>query len=534
MLKVPQLWELSETERRPLVVYLLEVISELNETVQQLKESNQVLRDEVGRLKGQKGKPDIKASRLEPVKKEASETAKSEGKRAGSLKRKKTRHLQVHQTVDIAPEEVPQGSVFKGYQRYTVQDIKFQVHTTQYRLQRWLSPEGKMVTGKLPQGVQGCHYGPELRSYVLYQYYHGHVTQPLIYEQLCEWKILISKGQVNRIITEGHERFHEEKEAILKTGLEVSPYIQVDDTGARHEGKNGVCTQVGNESFAYFQSTDSKSRINFLQILQAGTGAYIFNEEAFVYMSEQGLPKAALALLKHCKQTVFETEAVFLQALSDSGILSARYVRIATEGALYGQVLCQALHPDLAIISDDAGQFNILTHGLCWVHAERLIAKLIGFNDDQRSELESIRDRIWDLYKGLKAYKLCPSDTQKLLLEKQFDDIVATKTCFASLNSALKRMKLNKSELLLVLERPDVPLHNNRSENHIRDVVKKRKISGSTRNDSGRQCRDTFASLKRTCRNLGISFWCFLNDRIAQTALLPPLPLLIRQHAAST
>ena len=109
-----------------------------------------------------------------------------------------------------------------------------------------------------------------LISFMLYQYYHAHVTQPLILEQHLEFGIDISSGQVNRIITEGKERYHAEKDEILRAGLEVSRYIHVDDTGARHQGRNGYCTHIGNELFAWFASTQSKSRTNFLELLRAG------------------------------------------------------------------------------------------------------------------------------------------------------------------------------------------------------------------------------------------------------------------------
>jgi len=93
--------------------------------------------------------------------------------------------------------------------------------------------------------------------------------------------------------------------------------------------------------------------------------------------------------------------------------------------------------------------------------------------------------------------------------------------------------RLRKDELLLVLKHPDIPLHTNGSETDIRDFVKKRKVSGGTRSDLGRQCRDTFASLKKTCRKLGISFWEYLQDRVSLTKAIPPLPMLIRNAAAS-
>ena len=97
----------------------------------------------------------------------------------------------------------------------------------------------------------------------------------------------------------------------------------------------------------------------------------------------------------------------------------------------------------------------------------------------------------------------------------------------------MRRVAKNKAELLLVLNRPDIPLHNNLSERDIREYVKKRKISGSTRSDNGRRCRDTFTSLKKTCRKLGVSFWGYLNDRVSNAGEIPPLPDLIRVRARS-
>ena len=84
----------------------------------------------------------------------------------------------------------------------------------------------------------------------------------------------------------------------------------------------------------------------------------------------------------------------------------------------------------------------------------------------------------------------------------------------------------------MVLEHPAIPLHNNLSENDIRQYVKKRKISAGTRSDAGRRCRDTFLSLKTTCRKLGVTFWRYLRDRIRRLNEIPSLADLIRRKAA--
>ena len=232
-------------------------------------------------------------------------------------------------------------------------------------------------------------------------------------------------------------------------------------------------------------------------------------------------------------RVVIADEHDWQAALKGWGISNAGHVRIVTEGALLAAVLTHGVNPDLAIVSDDAGQFNILIHALCWIHAERILAKLVGFNDDQRADLEQVRTVVWELYRDLKAYKLAPRKKARVALARRFDELCATRTRFSSLNHALERMGRNKKELLLVLDRPDLPLHNNLSEGDIREQVKRRKISGGTRSDDGRRGRDTFASLKKTCRKLGVSFWTFLGDRIRDAGAVTSLPRLIEARALS-
>jgi hypothetical protein len=240
-------------------------------------------------------------------------------------------------------------------------------------------------------------------------------------------------------------------------------------------------------------------------------------------MSKQGLPVILLEKLAAQAEKISSSQEEWKATLDGLGIASERHIRIATEGALLGSVHAHGAHPELVIMSDDAGQFNVLRHALCWIHAERVFAKLLCLGELHREALAQVRGAIWNLYRGLQAYKAAPDDLLKGELEQQFDDLCDMKTCFVSSNMALQRMKLNKEELLLVLERPDLPLHNNLSERDIREYVKKRKISGSTRSDEGRRCRDTFASLKKTCRKNGLSFWEYLQDRLRGTDRIAPL-----------
>ena len=501
------------------MVTLVELIHLQHEQIQGLK-------DEIARLKKQKTKPKLRPSALDKKKK---------GKGRGSRKnRSKLETLEIHEQVDIAPEKpIPEGSRLKGYETYTVQDLVIKPHNTVYRLERWVTPDGQTLKGHLPEEISG-HFGTTLKSFILYQYYHAHVTQPLILEQLVDLGVDISTGALSRIITKGKDVFHKEKAEILRVGLEVSSYVNVDDTGARHNGKNGYCTHIGNELFAFFESTESKSRINFLEILRQEHEDYVLSEVALELMRLQKMPKGKLDVLKaHLGRRLEGKKHAWQELLKSLDITTSRHVRIATEGALLGSVLDHGVNPELIVVSDDAGQFNLLImlHALCWIHAERLLAKLVGFSDDHRKDLTQVRGQIWDLYQILKLYKSCPNDKLAVEVSERFDAIFTQKTRFETLNQLLKRLHKNKIELLLVLSHPELPLHNNLSEGDVREYVKKRKISGSTRSKDGRRCRDTFATLKKTCRKLGVSFWHFLKDRVSGKNTIEPLPELIRQRA---
>jgi hypothetical protein len=137
---------------------------------------------------------------------------------------------------------------------------------------------------------------------------------------------------------------------------------------------------------------------------------------------------------------------------------------VATEGALWGSIKGHGFLPDTVIVSDDAGQFNVGQHGLCWVHAERLVHKLDTFTDEQRKAQACIRELIWSFYRDLKVYRQNPSRQRKASLRARFDRIFARKTGFVTLDRLLTRLHANKPELLMVLDRPEIPLHTNGSE----------------------------------------------------------------------
>ncbi len=508
------------------VLLTIEEYEGILSSIKALQADNEKLRAEIRLLKEHPKKPDIKQNNIEKPKKE--DGTKATEKRAGSEKKEKTKALKIHKEEIIEVEGVQPEWTFKGYNDYVIQDVIIESHNTKYRLKKYITAQGKYVTASLPQELKGSHFGTELQKFVLYQYYHCHVTQPLLLEQLMELGVSISTGELNNLIIENKKTFHQEKEAILTQGLAVCSFIQTDDTGARHQGKNGYCTVICNDLFTYFKSGESKSRINFLELLRTPQYKdYQINSDALIYMEQQGLPAKYKVLLDCLSPIVYPDKESFEKQLMDLGITADHAVKIATQGALMGSIMEHGFNKNMAIISDDAGQFNVFIHGLCWVHAERNIQKVHCFTDEQRALMESKLTALWNLYKELKQYKENPDLFKKQELNKAFDKLFKETTGFLSLDNALNSAWKNKQELLLVLDRPEIPLHNNTSERDIREYVKKRKISGSTRSEEGRKCRDTFTSLKKTCRKLGISFWAYLNDRIILAMKIPMLSDLI-------
>jgi hypothetical protein len=212
---------------------------------------------------------------------------------------------------------------------------------------------------------------------------------------------------------------------------------------------------------------------------------------------------------------------------------SPRAIALAPEGALIGALAAPGFNLEIGLVSDDAGQFDLFVHGLCWVHAERPLSHLVPPNESDRRAIAWVRQQVWFVYRDLKAYRRQPDPAAKDPITAGFEALCATETRCEPLNEVLHGLQRNQAELLRVLERPELPIHNNRSETDLRDMVKKRNISAGTRSADGRRCRDTFASLKKTCRKQGVSFWEYLKDRVAGLNVIPSLAELIRRPATA-
>jgi hypothetical protein len=520
---VPPPSSLSGLSRPKLEALLVELIGEVAALKQVVGEQ----RDEIARLKGLKGRPTIRASGMDKA--TASSKCGKREKRRG--RGKVTPRVSIED--EVLKVAVPPGSRFKGHERFLVQDLVLSVRATCYQRERWVMPDGQTILAPLPEGIEG-HFGPGLRRFVLMQYHQGQSTLPRLAALLRSVGVAVSKRQLQRLLTDRQEDFVAEAQDVLRAGLEVSPWVSVDDTGARHAGKNAFCTQIGNDWFTWFRTRPSKSRMNFLDLLRAGHTDHVLNDAAYGYMRNHGLPAVLIARLMAQPMTGFEDQDGWLALLDQLGFAGLRTtpdpVRIATEGALWGSVQAHEFLRDGVVLSDDAGQFAVGRHALCWVHAERLVHKLDAFTDQHRDAQKLVRDLIWRLYASLRGYQVKPTRRRAIALRARFDHVFRRRTGFATLDRLLARLHANKAELLLVLEQPEIPLHTNGSENDIRCQVTRRKVSAGTRSDTGRDCRDAFLGLIKTCDKLGIAVWDYLGNRlrVAGHTILHPLDHYVR------
>jgi hypothetical protein len=241
--------------------------------------------------------------------------------------------------------------------------------------------------------------------------------------------------------------------------------ITVDDPGARHRARNGMTTQIGllvgcgdpttpqSDRFTVFATSCSKSRRNVLEILRAGHDDYVLNAAAFAYMAEPSLAGPVIDQLAMSPSQHFADRPAWQAHLEALGLTQLAVtpdpVKIATEGALWGSIRYHGLLDHTVIVSDDAGQFRIGQHALCWVHAERLVHQLIPFNDRQRLADELVRQLIWwfpmGLWADLKAYQRDPCRKRAPQLRARFDRIFRRRTGFVTLDRLMARLHARKS-----------------------------------------------------------------------------------------
>ena len=402
----------------------------LKEEIVQLKQRIETLNVEMRRLKNLPAKPQLHPNNPGQGKVQNGRLGSKGKKRGGSKKgvrRRSRRKLQIHQTETIpAPDNIPEGFKFMGYQDIIVQDLNFEAFNTLFRIPRFYNHKTHQ-TMKIPFSakIKG-HFGGKLRAVILYLKHQGRMPEKRIHTLLNEIGLEISVGQLHNILTgQDNELFHEEKKEILRAGLKSSSVIQTDDTGARHSGHNGFCNIICNELFTIYNTTQSKSRLNFLMILAENIDYYVFNEDAIMYLERIGIPKKWIELFTKGKLSFIKKD---LEKFMKTHKIQGKIYQNILEAGLMGSLFENGFNPDLIIHSDGAKQFDLFVHCLCWIHAIRPINKIIPVNEHQALIIKIFLRKCWRFYKKLGKYKQNPSKALAKKLNKQFNKLFNQKT----------------------------------------------------------------------------------------------------------
>lgn len=479
-------------------------IQEQSEEIAALKKTVQEQKDEINRLKKMPKRPKFRSGGGNPNDRSGKP---DNGKEKGSSPKDAMAPQKTREEVVIPALNIPQGSRFKGDQEYAIQELEVIPKDIIYRLEVWQARDGTVIRGVLPKEVQGSHFGFQLRA-LLHNLYALGMTEPGLFELLSTSGIEISEGQVHNILMNESAEYQKASEEILTAGLKEAPYIRADDTGAKHQHKNGYCTHIGGKYFSYYRTTASKSRENFLKILLQGKEGYTINEAFIWHLFQSGVDDDWLNLFEEYKGKRHKTKKGLYRLLNSLGIVNKKLRLQCIEAGLVGFISETVLRPGQIFLTDRAGQFALFNHSSCWVHMERPLRKLEAATPEAEKDIEQVRGIIWDLYD--KVEEASCSQQGKEEVHKLYGQLVAMRSISPGVNKVIASFAKYREEMLKALDHPGLPLHNNDSERDIRGVAKRRNISGSTKSEEGKAFRDGLITLKQTCARLGISFMGYL------------------------
>jgi hypothetical protein len=531
---------ISDENARQLIRRLLNLIEQLSADLREAQAENQRLRDEVNRLKGEQGKPDIKANTSKTPKTSSTDHSSEKERRKPRQWRKRSKKADLpinrEQVVSVDPAVLPADAKFQGYEDVVVQDILLKTDNVRFHKETYYAASTRQsYRAPLPQGYEG-QFGPGVKALIPALYFGMGTSEPKIREFLTYAGIQISSGEVSKLLIKEQDPFHAEKDAVYEAGLRRSPWQHIDDTATRVAGQNEHCHVVCNPVYTVYQTTPHKDRLSVLDVLRNGRPrCFRLNAEALAYLENVPLSKATRQSLQaECSDTELD-EPAFQQSLARRLPNLGEHQRKAiTDAAAIAAYHADPLWPIVEMLMcDDAPQFVGVTDALtlCWVHAGRPYKKLLPVIPLHREKLDDFLKQFWDYYDHLLDYKQQPTPAEAARLEADFDALFATRTGYDDLDDRIAKTQAKKAALLQVLQHSELPLNNNPAELAARRRVRKRDVSFGPRTQEGRKAWDTFMTLAETAKQLGVSFYAYLRDRIAGTHTIPPLAELVEQAA---
>ena len=522
---------------RQVFITLMNLVESLSTKAAEQAEEIQRLRDENNRLKGEQGKPKIKANK--PAPNLSSEKERRESKSHHKANKQAQIRIDRVEVVKVDTCQLPIDALFKGYEEVTVQDIEFRTENITFRKEKYYSPSQKRTyLAEMPAGYQG-QFGPGVRAWVLALYYASGMSEPKILGLLQTVGMSISAGQLSNLLIKDQEPFHAERATVVQAGLSSSLWQHLDSTGTRVNGKNEQCHILCNPLYTAYCTLPAKDRLSLLRVLQGGADpVFQMNDLALELLPQLGVTekwcRTLPTLLPH-HQTYTENQLddVLDKHLPKQGANLRKSVKEALAIATYRT---QTAYPVVELLlCDDAPQFKRLTVqlALCWVHEYRHYKQLTPRFLAHCHLLEQFAKDFWKLYRDLLAYRDHPRPVEAEALRAAFDHLFGQSSGYQQLDERLARTHAKKEALLMVLAHPEILLHNNPAELGARQRVRKRDVSLQARTPEGIGAWDTFQTLVGTANKLGVNVYQYFHDRIAQTNLLPSLATLIQERSAT-
>jgi hypothetical protein len=532
----------SITDKKALTIIkvLINLVEMLAEENARLKEMVQTLKDEINRLKGEQGKPDIrgqsKGSDGSSTGSSNHSSEKERKRRKGNNKNKgkSTKNIRIDKRViiELDKAQLPDDAVFKGFETRTVQDLKIITDNIEFKLQTYYSPSlRKTFIAPLPPDYQGSEFGPGVKALVITLYRDAAMTELAIERFLKTFNLQISHGKISSMLIEEHPIFHQEKEDIVDAAIKSSIYQQMDDTGSRVNGINHYTHVLCNDFFTAYFTRPKKDRLTLLELLCRDQLQFMLNQKAYELMTEFGLATKWLeqiAVILQSQPLTRKEIDNLLQTLFPNPKKHSTNRRIILESTAlaYYQQSKYFIH---YLMTDDAPQFNKLAlhHALCWIHEGRHYKKFNPLSNINHNVLDVFLSQFWDYYDALLNYKEAPSQEMAHILSAQFDVLFAVTTGYDVLDQRIAMTRAKKKSLLLVLEHPFLPLHNNASELGTRVQARIRDIHFQTVSENGTKSKDTFATIVQTARKLGVNFYQYVYDRVTKKFEMPSLAEMI-------
>jgi hypothetical protein len=524
---------IADPAARQLLGQLLNAIEALASENTLLRAENQVLRDEIARLKGGSGKPQIPAPT--PINHSSEAERQTRTPRGKAHKNHQLVVTREHPCA-VDPATLPSDAVRHGTTDVLVQDLVLQPEVIRFVREVWYVPStGQTITAPLPAGYAGA-FGPHIQALTLALGHGANVSQPALLTFFQDAGIAIGKGTIARWLGDHRTIWHADAQAIHHAGLASTDWQATDQTPTRVDGQNETCHVLGNPFFTIYQTRPGGARQDVLAVLWGQEPVFRLNADALAWLQATRIGRTLVSQL--CATLPWDTD---LSATDLTHQLDAASVRLGPQQRqqVWDALAIAAYHAQTAVpivrrlLSDDAAVYHLLTdeHALCWIHDARHYATLTPVVPTHREMLAAFRTDYWAYYRQLVAYRTVPTAAERERLRTRFDTLFTRRTGYLALDERIAKTWANQELLLLVLDHPELPLHNNAMELAARRRVRKRDVSFGPQSRAGAQAWDTFQTIIATATKLGVRVYAYFLGRLVAPASTPTLADHIRERA---